>query len=158
MRRACNKCANGFSVPPPLLSRLTAFICVHRHAHSRHTRTCTYAHSVRAFALTRTAGTLKDVETRNRLQLDSTSRPAGHKTWPRLKRIVSSFSISLSLSFFLSVSLSCPLTHCLLPSPIPAALRSTHRRIAVYMPSQRTKGERGRKNKKKNSFVSILIF
>lgn len=114
MRRACNKCANGFSVPPPLLSRLTAFICVHRHAHSRHTRTCTYAHSVRAFALTRTAGTLKDVETRNRLQLDSTSRPAGHKTWPRLKRIASSFSISLSL--FLSLCFAFLPSHPLLAS------------------------------------------
>lgn len=35
--------------------------------------------------------TLKDAETRNRLQLDSTrAGHAGHKTWPRLKRIASS--------------------------------------------------------------------
>lgn len=98
IRRACNKCANGFSVPPPLLSRLTAFICVHRHARTRiHD---IHVHITRALVLTRTAGTLKDAETRNRLQLDSTSRPAGHKTWPRLKRIVSSFSLaSLFFSF-----------------------------------------------------------
>lgn len=68
---------------------------------SARTYTHTYIHGIHvrityAFVLTRTAGTLKDAETRNRLQLDSTSRPAGHKTWPRLKRIASSFSLFLA--------------------------------------------------------------
>lgn len=153
MRRACNKCANGFSVPPPLLSRLTAFICVHRHAHSRHTRTCTYAHSVRAFALTRTAGTLKDVETRNRLQLDSTSRPAGHKTWPRLKRIVSSFSISLSLSFslFRFPALS-PITCFLLPS-----LRLCVLRIAELRSICPRNGRKEKEDEKRRK-IRLLVF
>lgn len=151
MRRACNKCANGFSVPPPLLSRLTAFIRVHRHAHSRHTRTCTYAHSVRAFALTRTAGTLKDVETRNRLQLDSTSRPAGHKTWPRLKRIASSFSISLSLSLFRFPALS-PIARFLLPS-----LRLCILRIAELRSIYPRNGRKEKEDEKRRK-IHLLVF
>jgi len=105
------------------------------HSHGAH------VHNTHAFALTRTAGTLKDAETRNRLQLDSTSRPAGHKTWPRLKRIASSLSISLSLSPRFS-PLSSLLSHPSLASFSRCmALLSTHRRIA---------GSRNGRKKKEN--------
>lgn len=63
-------------------------------------RRCTHTHT-RTHTRTRHVVRLKGAETRNRLRLDSTRRPTGHKTWPRLKRIVFSSYSSLSLSLFL---------------------------------------------------------
>lgn len=65
--------------------------CTHSQAVYTHTHARTYTR-------TRHVVRLKGAETRNRLRLDSTRRPTGHKTWPRLKRIVFSSYSSLSLS------------------------------------------------------------
>lgn len=67
-----------------------------------HTHTRIYdihVHITRALVLTRTAGTLKDAETRNRLQLDSTSRPAGRQATKLGRGSKESCSLSLSRRF-----------------------------------------------------------
>lgn len=123
--------------------RPSARTCTHTHIHI-------HIHGIHvpitcAFVLTRTAGTLKDAETRNRLQLDSTSRPAGHKTWPRLKRIASSFSLFLAS---LPPPLSISLAHCLLPSPhCCVVLRSTPN-CGLYILATDEKRKRTRKEEK----------
>lgn len=120
--------SHRFHLRPSARTHTRTHAHIHIHIHDIH------VHVTCAFVLTRTAGTLKDAETRNRLQLDSTSRPAGHKTWPRLKRIASSLSLSSPLSSLFSRPLLVSFSQrCV-------ALRFTHRRITVYIPWRRTKG------------------